>query len=62
MDKDERLLDLFPNMLYTLLVQLSSIHGYEVQSPVLKTWRIVHSETLPEDVNLQRCSGRHEWD
>lgn len=54
MDKDDKLPDLFPDLVYTLLLHLGSSHGPEALSPVLKTWRIVHSGTLPEDVNLQR--------
>ncbi|KAB0396545.1 hypothetical protein E2I00_006753 [Balaenoptera physalus] len=56
MDQDDKLLDLFPDLVYTLLLQLSSSQGPEAVSPVLKTWRLVHTGTLPEEINLQRCS------
>ncbi|XP_039090491.1 maestro heat-like repeat-containing protein family member 2A [Hyaena hyaena] len=56
MDVDDKLLDLFPDLVYTLLLQLSSSQGPEAVSPVLKTWRLVHTGTLPEDINLQRIT------
>uniref|UniRef100_A0A4W2GSD0 Maestro heat like repeat family member 2A n=1 Tax=Bos indicus x Bos taurus TaxID=30522 RepID=A0A4W2GSD0_BOBOX len=56
MDWDNRLLDLFPDLVYTLLLQLGSSQGPEAVSPVLKTWRLIHTGTLPEEVNLQRCA------
>lgn len=62
MDKDDKLPDIFPDLVYTLLLQLSSSQGPEAVSPVLKTWRLVYSGTLPEEMNLQRCShGRGAW-
>ncbi|KAB0388173.1 hypothetical protein FD755_003129 [Muntiacus reevesi] len=54
-DWDNRLLDLFPDLVYTLLLQLGGSQGQEAVSPVLKTWRLIHTGTLPEEVNLQRC-------
>lgn len=60
-DMDDKLLDLFPDLVYTLLLQLSSNQGPEAASPVLKTWRLVHTGTLPEEINLHRCS-RGEWE
>ncbi|XP_037380153.1 maestro heat-like repeat-containing protein family member 2A [Talpa occidentalis] len=56
MDVDDKLLDLFPDLVYTLLLQLSSGQGPEAASPVLKTWRLVHTATLPEEINLQRIT------
>uniref|UniRef100_A0A8C5KPY9 Maestro heat-like repeat family member 2A n=1 Tax=Jaculus jaculus TaxID=51337 RepID=A0A8C5KPY9_JACJA len=56
-DWDEKLLDLFPDLLYTFLLQLGSGHGPEAASPVLKTWRLVHARPLPEDMTLQRWAG-----
>lgn len=56
MDWDNRLLDLFPDLVYTLLLQLGGSQGPEAVSPVLKTWRLIHTGTLPEEVNLQRCA------
>ena len=56
MDKDDTLQDLFPDLLYTLLMQLGGSQGPEAVSPVLKTWRLIHTGTLPEEINLQRCS------
>ncbi|XP_037705547.1 maestro heat-like repeat-containing protein family member 2A isoform X2 [Choloepus didactylus] len=56
MDKDDKLPDLFPDLIYTLLLQLSGSHGPEASSPVLKTWRLVHTGTLPEEINLQRIT------
>uniref|UniRef100_A0A673U762 Maestro heat like repeat family member 2A n=1 Tax=Suricata suricatta TaxID=37032 RepID=A0A673U762_SURSU len=53
---DDKLLDLFPDLVYTLLLQLSSSQGPEAVSPVLKTWRLVHTGTLPEEINLQRIT------
>lgn len=53
---DDELPDLFPELIYTLLLQLSSSQGPEAVSPVLKTWRLVHKGTLPEEINPQRCS------
>ncbi|ELR56904.1 HEAT repeat-containing protein 7B1, partial [Bos mutus] len=58
MDWDNRLLDLFPDLVYTLLLQLGSSQGPEAVSPVLKTWRLIHTGTLPEEVNLQRVTIR----
>ncbi|CAI9152513.1 unnamed protein product [Rangifer tarandus platyrhynchus] len=58
MDWDNGLLDLFPDLLYTLLLQLGSSQGQEPVSPVLKTWRLTHTGTLPEEVNLQRVTIR----
>ncbi|CAK7321248.1 Maestro heat-like repeat-containing protein family member 2A [Vulpes lagopus] len=55
-DVDDKLLDLFPDLIYTLLLQLSSSQGPEAMSPVLKTWRLVHAGTLPEEINLQRIT------
>ncbi|XP_058556580.1 LOW QUALITY PROTEIN: maestro heat-like repeat-containing protein family member 2A [Neofelis nebulosa] len=56
MDMDDRVLDLFPDLIYTLLLQLSGSQGPEAVSPVLKTWRLVHMGTLPEEINLQRIT------
>ncbi|XP_008136942.3 maestro heat-like repeat-containing protein family member 2A [Eptesicus fuscus] len=56
MDKDDKLPDLLPDLLYTLLMQLGSSQGPEAVSPVLKTWRLIHTGTLPEEVNLQRIT------
>lgn len=56
MDRDDKLPDLLPDLIYTLLMQLGSSQGPEAMSPVLKTWRLIHTGTLPEDINLQRCS------
>lgn len=56
MDKDDKLLDLLPDLIYTLLMQLGSSQGPEAVSPALKTWRLIHTGTLPEEINLQRCS------
>ncbi|XP_019483814.1 PREDICTED: maestro heat-like repeat-containing protein family member 2A [Hipposideros armiger] len=56
MDKDDKLPDLFPDLIYTLLLQLSSSQGPEAVSPVLKTWRLVHTGTLPEEMNLKRIT------
>ncbi|XP_057602467.1 maestro heat-like repeat-containing protein family member 2A [Hippopotamus amphibius kiboko] len=53
---DDKLPDLFPDLVYTLLLQLSSSQGPEAMSPVLKTWRLVHTGTLPEEINLQRVT------
>ncbi|XP_025144976.3 LOW QUALITY PROTEIN: maestro heat-like repeat-containing protein family member 2A [Bubalus bubalis] len=58
MDWDNRLLDLFPDLVYTLLLQLGGSQGPEAVSPVLKTWRLIHTGTLPEEVNLQRVTIR----
>lgn len=52
---DDKLLELFPDLTYALLLQLS-VRGPEAASPVLKTWRLVHTGALPEEINLQRCS------
>lgn len=54
MDRDDKFPDLFPDLIYTLLLQLSSSRGPEAASPVLKTWRLIHTGTLPEEINLQR--------
>uniref|UniRef100_A0A8D1FVC6 Maestro heat like repeat family member 2A n=1 Tax=Sus scrofa TaxID=9823 RepID=A0A8D1FVC6_PIG len=53
---DDKLPDLFPELIYTLLLQLSSSQGPEAVSPVLKTWRLVHKGTLPEEINPQRVA------
>ncbi|XP_022265472.1 maestro heat-like repeat-containing protein family member 2A isoform X3 [Canis lupus familiaris] len=55
-DVNDKLLDLFPDLIYTLLLQLSSSQGPEAMSPVLKTWRLVHAGMLPEEINLQRIT------
>ncbi|ELK14350.1 Protein LOC339766 [Pteropus alecto] len=54
MDRDDKFPDLFPDLIYTLLLQLSSSRGPEAASPILKTWRLIHTGTLPEEINLQR--------
>ena len=56
MDWDNRLLELFLDLVYTLLLQLGGSQSPEAVSPVLKTWRLIHAGTLPEEVNLQRCA------
>ncbi|XP_008570486.1 PREDICTED: maestro heat-like repeat-containing protein family member 2A [Galeopterus variegatus] len=56
MDEDDRLPDLFPDLVYTLLLQLGSSHRPEAASPVLKMWRLAHTGTLPEEMNLQRIT------
>ncbi|CAO2625359.1 Maestro heat-like repeat-containing protein family member 2A [Lemmus lemmus] len=56
MEQDDKFPDLFPDLLYTFLVQLGSSHGPEAASPVLKTWRLVHTGSLPQEMTLQRCS------
>lgn len=56
MDQDDKFPDLFPDLLYTFLLQLGSSHGPEAASPVLKTWRLVHTGPLPQEMTLQRCS------
>lgn len=58
---DDKVLDLFPDLIYTLLLQLSGSQGPEAVSPVLKTWRLVHMGTLPKEINLQRCSRGRGW-
>lgn len=52
---DDKLLELFPDLTYTLLLQLST-RGPEAMSPVLKMWGLAHTGALPEEINLQRCS------
>ncbi|XP_032968339.1 maestro heat-like repeat-containing protein family member 2A, partial [Rhinolophus ferrumequinum] len=56
MDQDDKLQDLFPDLIYTFLLQLSSSQGPEAVSPVLKTWRLIHTGTLPEEMNLKRIT------
>ncbi|CAO2625361.1 Maestro heat-like repeat-containing protein family member 2A [Lemmus lemmus] len=60
MEQDDKFPDLFPDLLYTFLVQLGSSHGPEAASPVLKTWRLVHTGSLPQEMTLQRCSRTDE--
>nr|XP_012647029.1 maestro heat-like repeat-containing protein family member 2A isoform X3 [Microcebus murinus] len=55
-DQEDTLLGLLPDLLYTLLLQLASSHGPEAVSPDLKTWRLVHTGPLPEELNLQRIT------
>lgn len=55
-DQDDKFPELFPDLLYTFLLQLGSSHGPEAASPVLKTWRLVHTGPLPQEMTLQRCS------
>ncbi|XP_075386252.1 maestro heat-like repeat-containing protein family member 2A [Tenrec ecaudatus] len=55
-DQDDKLPDLLPDLVYTLLLQLSISHGPEAASPVLKTWRLVHAGALPEEINPQRVT------
>lgn len=54
--KDDPLRDLFPDLVYTLLMHLGGSQGPEAVSPILKTWRLIRAGTLPEDISLQRCS------
>ncbi|CAO2625362.1 Maestro heat-like repeat-containing protein family member 2A [Lemmus lemmus] len=56
MEQDDKFPDLFPDLLYTFLVQLGSSHGPEAASPVLKTWRLVHTGSLPQEMTLQRIT------
>ncbi|XP_051009621.1 maestro heat-like repeat-containing protein family member 2A [Acomys russatus] len=56
MDQDDKFPDLFPDLLYTFLLQLGSSHGPEAASPVLKTWRLVHTGPLPQEMTLQRVT------
>ncbi|XP_038195034.1 maestro heat-like repeat-containing protein family member 2A [Arvicola amphibius] len=56
MDQDDKFPDLFPDLLYTFLLQLGSSHGPEAASPVLKTWRLVHTGSLPQEMTLQRIT------
>ncbi|XP_048663951.1 maestro heat-like repeat-containing protein family member 2A [Marmota marmota marmota] len=56
LDREDKLRDLFPDLIYTLLLQLSSSLRPEAASPVLKTWRLVHTGTLPEEMNLERIT------
>ncbi|XP_057618304.1 maestro heat-like repeat-containing protein family member 2A [Chionomys nivalis] len=58
MDQDDKFPDLFPDLLYTFLLQLGSSHGPEAASPVLKTWRLVHTGSLPQEMTLQRITIR----
>lgn len=60
MDREDKFPDLFPDLIYTLLLQLSSSRGPEAASPILKTWRLIHTGTLPEEINLQR-HGAGGW-
>ncbi|XP_006171221.1 maestro heat-like repeat-containing protein family member 2A isoform X1 [Tupaia chinensis] len=53
---DDKLMDLFSDLVYTLLLQLSSDYRPEVTSPILKTWRLVHTGPLPEEMNLHRIT------
>ncbi|XP_028364817.1 maestro heat-like repeat-containing protein family member 2A [Phyllostomus discolor] len=55
-DKDDPLRDLFPDLVYTLLMQLGGSQGPEAASPVLKTWRLIRTGTLPEEINPQRVA------
>ncbi|XP_008054484.1 maestro heat-like repeat-containing protein family member 2A [Carlito syrichta] len=55
-DKDNKLPDLIPDLIYTLLLQLGCSHRPEATSPNLKTWRLMHTGTLPEEMNLQRIT------
>ncbi|KAM7339674.1 hypothetical protein ACRRTK_000289 [Alexandromys fortis] len=56
MDQDDKFPDLFPDLLYTFLLQLGSSHGPEAASPILKTWRLVHTGSLPQEMTLQRIT------
>nr|XP_048297730.1 maestro heat-like repeat-containing protein family member 2A [Myodes glareolus] len=56
MNQDDKFPDLFPDLLYTFLLQLGSSHGPEAASPVLKTWRLVHTGSLPQEMTLQRIT------
>ncbi|XP_041506856.1 maestro heat-like repeat-containing protein family member 2A [Microtus oregoni] len=56
MDQDDKFPDLFPDLLHTFLLQLGSSHGPEAASPVLKTWRLVHTGSLPQEMTLQRIT------
>ncbi|XP_053453256.1 maestro heat-like repeat-containing protein family member 2A isoform X1 [Nycticebus coucang] len=55
-DQGDMLPGLLPDLLYTLLLQLGSTHQPEATSPVLKTWRLVHTGPLPEELSLQRIT------
>ncbi|XP_069868076.1 maestro heat-like repeat-containing protein family member 2A isoform X1 [Dipodomys merriami] len=56
MDKDDKFADLLPDLIYTFLLQLGSSHRPEAASPVLKTWRLVHTGALPEEISVQRVT------
>ncbi|XP_075807834.1 maestro heat-like repeat-containing protein family member 2A [Microtus pennsylvanicus] len=56
MDQDDKFPDMFPDLLHTFLLQLGSSHGPEAASPVLKTWRLVHTGSLPQEMTLQRIT------
>ncbi|KAI5281355.1 Maestro Heat-Like Repeat-Containing Protein Family Member 2A [Manis pentadactyla] len=47
----------FPDLISTLLPQLSSGQGPEAVSPILKTRGLVQTGTLPEEINLQSQGG-----
>uniref|UniRef100_A0A8C6W7M8 Maestro heat-like repeat family member 2A n=1 Tax=Nannospalax galili TaxID=1026970 RepID=A0A8C6W7M8_NANGA len=52
MGPDDRLQGLFPDLLYTFVLKLSS----KATSPILKTWRLVPTGPLPQEMTLQRCA------
>ncbi|XP_058521134.1 maestro heat-like repeat-containing protein family member 2A isoform X1 [Ochotona princeps] len=56
MDKDDKLPDLVPDLVYTLLLQLGGNCRPETVSPVLKTRRLIHRGPLPEELTLQRIT------
>ncbi|XP_062049688.1 maestro heat-like repeat-containing protein family member 2A [Lepus europaeus] len=56
MDSDDKLSDLVPDLIYTLLLQLGSSYQPEAASPTLKTWRLVQPGPLPEELTLQRVT------
>ncbi|XP_006866874.1 PREDICTED: maestro heat-like repeat-containing protein family member 2A [Chrysochloris asiatica] len=55
-DQADTLPDLLPDLVYTLLLQLSSSHSPKSASPALKTWRLVHAGTLPEELSMHRIT------
>ncbi|KAM6178445.1 maestro heat-like repeat-containing protein family member 2A [Rhynchocyon petersi] len=55
-DQDDGLPDILPELVYTLLLQLGSSQWPKAASPVLKTWDLVYSDALIQNIKLQRVT------
>ncbi|KAM6155719.1 maestro heat-like repeat-containing protein family member 2A [Rhynchocyon petersi] len=56
--EDDRLSNNLPELVYTLVLQFSSSHSLDAASPDMKTWHLLYSGDLPQDINLQRAISK----
>ncbi|KAM6178199.1 maestro heat-like repeat-containing protein family member 2A [Rhynchocyon petersi] len=55
-DQDHSLPDILPELVYTLLLQLGSIHWPAAASPILRSWHLVYSGAPPQNIKQQRVT------